>query len=191
MPTALFFGSFNPVHVGHLVIADYFAEQLGETWMVLSPHNPHKERKSLANDYDRLALLDLGIGDNARVRSSNAEFALPKPSYTVDTLAVLRERYPTRSFALVLGGDNLQSFAKWKNPDEILRHHEIHVYLRPGYEVSGDYATHPRVILHRDAPQMNVSSSYVRDRLAAGQSVRYLLPEAVRQEVERQGLYRL
>ena len=190
MTTALFFGSFNPVHVGHLVIADYFAERLGETWMVLSPHNPHKERKTLANDYDRLALLELGIGDNTRVRASNVEFGLPKPSYTVDTLAVLRERYPNRAFALILGGDNLASLPRWKNPDEILRHHDVHVYLRPGYPVDGPYAEHPRVTLHRDAPQMNVSSSYIRARLAGGGSARYLLPEPVRVEIDRQGLYR-
>ena len=188
--TALFFGSFNPVHVGHLIIADYFAQALGETWMVLSPHNPHKARKTLANDYDRLALLDLGIGDNARVRSSNVEFALPKPSYTVDTLAHLRDKYPTRQFALIMGGDNLQSFAKWKNAEEIVRHHPLHVYLRPDYAVSGPYAEHPQVTLHRDAPQMRISSSYVRAAIRAGRSIRYLVPEPVRHELIAKGLYR-
>ena len=188
--TALFFGSFNPVHVGHLIIANYFAEQLGETWMVLSPHNPHKERKSLANDYDRLALLELGIGDNPKVRTSNVEFALPKPSYTVDTLAHLRDKYPQRDFALIMGGDNLVSLPRWKNADEIVKHHQVHVYLRPDYEVSGPYADHPQVKLHRDAPQMQISSSYIRTALSQNRSVRYLVPDAVRQELHAKGLYR-
>ena len=190
MPTALFFGSFNPVHVGHLVIADYFARALGETWMVCSPHNPHKQRSTLANDYDRLALLELGIGDNPRLRASNVEFALPKPSYTVDTLAVLRQRYPARDFALIMGGDNLLSLPRWKNPDEILAHHDIHVYVRPGYEVGGAYAKHARVHLHQDVPSMQISSSYLRKRIAAGEEVRYLTPEPVRLEIEGKGLYR-
>ena len=190
MPTALFFCSFNPVHVGHLIIADYFAGALGETWMVLTPHNPHKERKSLADDYDRLALLEAGIGDNPRVRASKIEFDLPRPSYTVDTLAVLRERYPQRTFSLVMGSDNLASLPRWKNPDEILRHHEIHVYVRPGLDPAGTYAAHPRVILHREAPLMHISSSYVRARVGAGKSVRYLVPEGVREELEAKGLYR-
>ncbi len=187
--TALFFGSFNPVHVGHLIIADYFAAALGETWMVLSPHNPLKDRKSLANDYDRLALLELGIGDNARVKASNVEFGLPRPSYTVDTLAVLRERHPRQDFALIMGGDNLASLPKWKNPDEILRHHEIHVYVRPDYPVEGPYATHPNVKLHSDVPLMQISSSYIRGRLSAKRDIRYLVPEPVRKEIDRQGLY--
>ena len=190
MPTALFFGSFNPVHVGHLIIADYFARALGETWMVLSPHNPHKKRSTLANDYDRLALLELGIGENDRIKASNVEFALPKPSYTVDTLAVLRERYPQREFALIMGGDNLVSLPKWKNPDEILAHHDIHVYIRPDYVISGPYAEHPRVHLHEDVPAMQISSSYIRKRLASGDDIRYLTPEPVRLELERKGLYR-
>ena len=190
MPTALFFGSFNPVHVGHLVIADYFAQALGETWMVLSPHNPLKKRATLANDYDRLALLEAGIGDNPRVRTSNVEFALPKPSYTVDTLAVLRERYPKKAFALIMGGDNLLSLPRWKNPDEILAHHDIHVYLRPDYQVGGAYAEHSRVHLHADVPSMQISSSYIRRRIAGGTGVRYLVAEPVREMIEAKGLYR-
>ncbi len=188
--TALFFGSFNPVHIGHLIIANYFAEELGETWMVLSPHNPHKERRTLANDYDRLALLDLGIGDNDKVRSSNVEFALPKPSYTVDTLAYLRDKYPQRTFALIMGGDNLATLHKWKNAEEILKHHQVHVYLRPEYEVTGPYADHEQVLLHHDAPQMRISSSYIRAAVRAGKSIRYLVPEPVRLELIAQGLYR-
>lgn len=188
--TALFFGSFNPVHVGHLIIAEYFAEQLGDVWMILSPQNPLKERKTLANDYDRLTLLDLGIGENDRVRSSNVEFALPKPSYTVDTLAHLRDKYPKREFALIMGGDNLISFHKWKNPDEILKHHQIHVYLRPDYQLQGEYIDHPQVVLHRDAPQMMVSSSYVRKALSEGRSIQYIVPEPVRKEILAKGLYK-
>ena len=188
--TALFFGSFNPVHVGHLIIAEYFAEQLGEVWMVLTPHNPHKPRATLANDYDRLALLERALDDNPRVRVSKVEFDLPKPSYTVDTLTHLRDRYPAREFALIMGGDNLATLPKWRNPEEIVRHHDIHAYLRPDYAASGPYAEHPRVTLHRDAPQMRISSSYVRAAVAAGRSIRYLTPEPVREEILAKGLYR-
>ena len=189
--TALFFGSFNPVHVGHLIIANYFAETLGETWMVLSPHNPHKERKTLANDYDRLALLDLGIGVNEKVRSSNVEFALPKPSYTVDTLTYLRDKYPKREFALIMGGDNLVSLPKWKNAEEILKYHEVHVYVRPEYSLDGaEYANHPQVTLHTEAPQMRVSSSYIRKSIAGNKSIQYLVPEPVRDEIIAKSLYK-
>lgn len=190
MPTALFFGSFNPVHFGHLVIADYFAQQLGETWMVLSPHNPLKKRSTLANDYDRLLLLEAGIGDNPRVQASNVEFALPKPSYTVDTVAVLRERYPKRKFALIMGGDNLLTLPKWKNADEILAHHDIHVYVRADYVIGGPYAEHPRVKLHTEVPVMQISSSYIRKQIAAGNEARYLVPELVRRSIVEKGLYR-
>ena len=188
--TALFFGSFNPVHIGHLIIAEYFARELGETWMVLSPHNPLKPRDMLANDYDRLALLELGIGNHESIRSSNIEFALPKPSYTVDTLTVLRDRFPDREFAIILGSDNLISFHKWKNPEEILRHHQLHIYARPDYVVPEQWAGHPKIKLHSDVPQMHLSSSYIRKLRSQGHSIRYLVPDAVRLEIEAKGLYR-
>lgn len=186
----LFFGSFNPVHIGHLILANYMATQtdLDEVWIVVSPHNPLKSRGSLANDHDRLHLVQLAIGDNPRLRPSRVEFDLPKPSYTVDTLAVLREKYPDNSFALIMGSDNLQSFAKWKNHDIILRDYRVLVYRRPGYD-DGPFAGHPSVTVF-DAPLMQISATYVRKLLRAGQSVRYLVPPAVEEELLRSGMYR-
>ena len=188
--TGLFFGSFNPVHVGHMIIANYMATQteLDEVWLVVSPQNPFKKAGSLARDHDRLYLVKLAIGDTPKLRASNVEFDLPKPSYTIDTLAVLREKYPNRTFSLIMGGDNLPTLPKWKNADILLRDYDIHVYNRPGYE-HGELANHPRVFLH-EAPLMHLSATYVRRTLKAGHSVRYLVPDAVAEELEKSGLYR-
>ena len=186
----LFFGSFNPVHVGHMILANYMATRtyLDEVWIVVSPHNPHKSRGSLANDHARLHLVQLAIGDNPRLRPSRVEFDLPKPSYTVDTLAVLRDKYPDYGFSLIMGSDNLASFAKWKNHDIILRDYRILVYRRPGYE-DGPFGEHPSVTVH-DAPLMQISATYIRERLRAGESVTYLVPPAVEEELVRSGMYR-
>ena len=186
----LFFGSFNPVHVGHMILANFMATrtELDEVWMVVSPHNPLKKRGSLARDHDRLHLVELAIGDNPYLRASRIEFDLPKPSYTVDTLAVLRERYPDYDFALLMGSDNLASFAKWKNHDIILRDYRIQVYRRPGYD-DGPFADHPSVTIH-DAPLMQISATYIRERLQQGDSIRYLVPPPVEEELLKSGMYR-
>ncbi|MGB3799772.1 MAG: nicotinate (nicotinamide) nucleotide adenylyltransferase [Lewinella sp.] len=186
----LFFGSFNPVHIGHMILANYMATRtdLDEVWMVVSPHNPLKKRGSLARDHDRLHLVELAIGDNPNLRTSRIEFDLPRPSYTVDTLAVLRDKHPSYEFSLIMGSDNLQSFGKWKNHDIILRDYRILVYRRPGYD-DGPYATHSSVSIY-DAPLMQLSATYVRKRLESGQSIRYLVPAAVEEELLRSGMYR-
>jgi len=188
--TGLFFGSFNPVHVGHMIIANYMVTHtdLDEVWMVVSPQNPFKKAGSLARDHDRLHLVKLAIGNTPGLRASNVEFELPKPSYTIDTLAVLRDRYPDRAFRLIMGGDNLPTLPKWKNHEILLRDHDIHVYNRPGYE-AGELAGHPRVHFH-DAPLMNLSATYIRKALKAGHSVRYLVPDAVAAELAASGMYR-
>lgn len=187
--TALFFGSFNPVHVGHLIIADFIQglDDIGEVWMVISPHNPFKEKKSLAKDYDRLEMMHLAIGDNPKIRASDIEFSLPKPSYTVDTLAYLKEKYPHREFALVMGGDNLQSFHRWKNYETILRDHEIYVYARPGYETDKYQDEEGVHIL--EAPLLSISASYIRRRIKDGESIRYLVREPVREFIMSKRLY--
>ncbi|WP_116108485.1 nicotinate (nicotinamide) nucleotide adenylyltransferase [Lewinella sp. IMCC34191] len=186
----LFFGSFNPVHIGHMILANYMATrtELDEVWMVVSPHNPLKKRGSLARDHDRLHLVELAIGDNPNLRISRIEFDLPKPSYTVDTLAVLRDKHPAYEFALIMGSDNLQSFAKWKNHEIILRDYRLMVYRRPGYD-DGPFATHPSVSIF-DAPLMQLSATYVRNRLKDGESIRYLVPAAVEDELLKSGMYR-
>lgn len=186
----LFFGSFNPVHIGHMILANYMATQtpLDEVWLVVSPHNPHKKRGSLANDHARLHLVELAIDDTPKLRASRIEFDLPKPSYTVDTLAVLRDRYPQLEFSLIMGSDNIATFHKWKNFELILRDFQIQVYLRPGYP-PGDLAEHPNVHIH-EAPLMHLSASYIRSCVAKGYSVKYLVPEAVVEELERTGMYK-
>ena len=189
-PTGLFFGSFNPVHTGHMILANYMATQtpLAEVWMVVSPQNPFKKQNTLARDYDRFHLVELAIGDTPGLRASRVEFSLPKPSYTIDTLAVLRDQHPERDFALIMGSDNLETLPKWKNADIILRDYDIHVYNRPGHP-GGKLATHPRVTLY-DAPLMQLSATYVRNCIQQNRSIRYLVPEAVASEIDRSNLYR-
>ncbi len=188
--TGLFFGSFNPVHVGHMIIANFMATQteLEEVWLVVSPHNPLKSKKTLARDHDRLHLVRLAIGDNGRLRASDIEFSLPQPSYTIDTLAHLRDAYPEREFALIMGGDNLLSLPKWKNYELLLRDYRIYVYQRPDYEM-GALADHPAIVL-LEAPLMKISASYIRQCLQEGKSVQYLVPDAVFAYLEAAGLYR-
>ena len=144
MKVGLFFGSFNPIHVGHLIIANYMATHtdLKEIWLVVSPQNPLKQKASLAKDYDRLHLVRLAIDQNPKLKASNIEFDLPKPSYTVDTLAYLKEKYPTKTFVLIMGGDNLGTFHKWKNYEIILKNFQIYVYSRPKYELGPVSYTH-------------------------------------------------
>lgn len=190
MKIGLFFGSFNPIHVGHLIIANYMATQtdLDKVWLVVSPHNPLKPKKSLARDYDRLHLVRLGIGDNPLLEASNIEFSLPKPSYTVDTLAHLKEKYPEREFALIMGGDNLATLHLWKNYELLLANFDIYVYKRNAAEPD-QWAGHPRVRIC-EAPLLDISATYVRECLRTGKSVRYLVPDAVFEYLEGSKLYR-
>ena len=185
----LFFGSFNPVHVGHMIIANFMATHTGlkQVWLVVSPQNPLKQKQSLARDYDRLHLVRLAIGDNLLLRASDIEFGLPKPSYTIDTLTYLREKYPEKTFVLIMGGDNLATLHKWKNYELLLRDYELYVYQRPGYEL-GTFASLPNVRCF-DAPLMHLSASYIRDNIKAGLSVQYLVPDAVFRYLESSGLY--
>lgn len=188
--TGLFFGSFNPVHIGHMIIANFMATQtdLEEVWLVVSPQNPLKPKKTLARDHDRLHLVRLAIGDNLNLRASDIEFGLPQPSYTIDTLIYLKEKYPTREFVLIMGSDNLATLQKWKNHDILMRDYHIYVYKRPDYE-EGPLSEHPHVHLF-DAPLMYLSASYIRKMIRKGKSVQYLVPEAVYEYLQNSHLYR-
>lgn len=190
MKIGLFFGSFNPIHIGHLVIAEFMATQtdLERVWLVVSPHNPLKEKKSLARDRERLHMARLGIGDNALLKASDVEFGLPKPSFTIDTLAHLKEKSPEHEFALIMGGDNLASLKLWKNWETLLAENDIYVYRRPSFDL-GELAQSPRVRLF-DAPMMDISSTYVRAQIRAGKSVRYLVPDAVFEYLEGSSFYK-
>ena len=189
MKIGLFFGSFNPIHVGHLIIANYMAENtdLDKVWLVVSPHNPHKKRETLADDADRLYLVELAIAGNLNLQASDIEFDLEKPSYTVHTLAYLKEQQPEDEFVLIMGGDNLATLHKWKNYDYILKNHQIYVYRRPNYDL-GELSTHAAVHLF-EVPMMEISSTFVRKLVAAQKSIRYLVPDEVAEEIERSGLY--
>ena len=189
MKIGLYFGSFNPVHVGHMIIANFMATQtdLDQVWMVVSPQNPLKKKTSLAKDYDRLHLVQLAIGDNALLQASNIEFSLPKPSYTIDTLTYLKEKYPKYSFTLIMGGDNLATLHKWKNYELILRDYSIMVYKRPSYEL-GELADHPSVTVS-EAPMLNISSSYIRKALKEGNSIQYLTPDKVYEYIQGSNMY--
>jgi nicotinate-nucleotide adenylyltransferase len=190
MKIGLFFGSFNPIHIGHLIIANYMATQtdLDRVWLVVSPQNPLKPKKTLARDHDRLHLVRLGIGENTRLKASDVEFGLPQPSYTIDTLAFLKEKYPEHQFVLIMGADNLGSLKLWKNYEQILADYDLYVYKRPAYEL-GEFADHPRVRIF-ETPPLDISATYIRDCIKAGKSIRYLVPEAVWEYLESGSMYR-
>lgn len=190
MKIGLFFGSFNPIHVGHLVIAEHMASRtdLDQIWLVVSPHNPLKDKSSLANDYDRLHLVNMAIDDNDNLRSSNIEFGLPKPSYTVDTLEYLKEKHPSHDFSLIMGGDNIASLHKWKNYERLIENYRIFVYKRPGFEFPTNLANANIEVV--EAPMMNISASFIRKSIKEGKSVRYLLHPAVLEQIEKSTLYR-
>jgi len=190
MKIGLFFGSFNPVHVGHLIIANFMATHtdLKEVWMVVSPQNPLKKKSTLARDQDRLHLVRMATDDNDLIKASNIEFDLPKPSYTIDTLTYLSEAHPKKNFVLIMGGDNLGTLHKWKNYEQILKYYEVYVYQRPDYEL-GELKTHPSVSIF-EAPLMQISASYIRKCIKAGKSIQYLVPEKVHEYLMTSNLYR-
>jgi nicotinate-nucleotide adenylyltransferase len=189
MKIGLFFGSFNPIHVGHLIIANHYVAfgDLDEVWLVVSPHNPLKKKSTLANDYERLHLVNLAIGDNLKLRASNIEFTLPRPSYTVDTLAYLSEKHPNKEFVLLMGGDNLGTLHKWKNYEILLKNHEIYVYQRPEYDL-GELARHEKVCVF-EAPVMSISASFIRKSLNEGKSIQYMVADSVMEYIESSGMY--
>jgi nicotinate-nucleotide adenylyltransferase len=192
MRVGLFFGSFNPVHVGHLIIAETVVGLAGlhEVWLVVSPHNPFKEKSTLANDYDRLHLVHLATHDNPRVRPCDVEFQLPKPSYTIDTLTELAKRYPTYEFCLLMGEDNLAGVPRWKKGDVLLQHYELVVYPRLGSAPPEANALNGTRIRRVAAPVLELSATEIRRRIQAGESVRYMLTDAVREHIEASGMYR-
>ncbi|MCI0921870.1 nicotinate (nicotinamide) nucleotide adenylyltransferase [Sphingobacterium rhinopitheci] len=185
----LFFGSFNPIHIGHLIIANYIANftDLEEVWFVVSPHNPFKEKKTLGNMYDRLEMVNLAIEGHHSLRASDIEFKLPQPSYTIDTLAHLAEKYPTKDFSLIMGEDNLVGLPKWKNADIILRDYKIVVYPRPGYD-AGELRNHPAVTM-TDTPVMELSSTFIRQAIADKKSIAFFTPDSVIDFIDKKGLY--
>lgn len=188
--TGLYFGSFNPIHHGHLIIANYILTYtpLNEVWFIVSPQSPLKEKKQLANEYHRLEMVNLAIGDFNKFKALDIEFTLPKPSFTVDTLARLSEKYPSHQFNLIMGSDQLATFHKWKNYSYILQHYRLLVYPRPG-NIENPYISNEHVqIIH--APQMELSSTFIRNAIHEKKDIHCFLPEKVLQYIFDCNLYR-
>lgn len=182
MKVGLYFGSFNPIHAGHLIIANHILNEsdLQKIWFVVSPQNPFKQSDSLLNEYDRFHLVQKAIEGDDRLKASDIEFSLPKPSYTVHTLAYLDEKYPTYQFSVIMGSDSFQNLPKWKNAEVIIKNYPIIVYNRPGFDVRDDLGANLHVM---KAPLLEISATYIRELLKQGKSVRYLVPRSVEEEI--------
>ncbi|MEL6671573.1 MAG: nicotinate (nicotinamide) nucleotide adenylyltransferase [Bacteroidota bacterium] len=189
MHIGLFFGSFNPIHIGHLILAQTALNETGvdKVWFVVSPQNPFKKKKNLLSEYDRLKMVEAAIGDRLDLRASNVEFFLPKPSYTIDTLTHLADKYRKDRFSLIMGQDNLQHLHKWKNVEALVKYYPIYVYPR-GTGGPSQYDEHPNVHFF-EAPLLNISATYIRESLKTDKSIRYLVPDAVYEYIERTGVY--
>jgi len=187
----LFFGSYNPIHTGHLIIANYMANhtELDEVWLVVSPHNPLKDKNALTNMYDRLEMAKLAVENAEHIRVSDIEFALPQPSYTIDTLTYLHEKHPEKEFVLIMGADNLVSFKKWKNYEVLLKNYQIYVYPRPGADVK-EWESHPSVTF-TNTPLMEISSTFIRKAIKEKKNVQFFLPDQVIDFIEGKGMYRI
>ena len=191
----LYFGSFNPVHIGHTAIAGYMTEfeGLDQVWFVVSPHNPLKKKETLLDDHQRLYMTQLALGDNDKLRASDVEFRLPVPSYTIDTLTCLKEKYPGNKYCLVMGEDNLYTLHKWKNAKLILKEHPVYVYPRP------DTAKPSSAILEQlldsaeitfsEAPLMEISGTFIRDGIRKGKDMSYYLSPAVWKYIREMHFY--
>ena len=185
----LFFGSFNPIHIGHLILARTALNEtnLEQIWFVVSPQNPFKKKKNLLSEYDRLRMVEEAIWDDDQLRASNVEFSLPKPSYTIDTLIHLREVYPRYAFSLIMGQDNLQHLHKWKNFEAILKYYPLFVYPRIDTAPS-QFDEHEQVRIFK-APLLNISATYIRNCLKGGKSIRYMVPERVFEYIRDKNIY--
>ena len=189
MKIGLYFGSFNPLHIGHLIIANHVLNEtdLNKIWFVVSPQNPFKQTNSLLNETYRLQLVRLAVEQDNRIKVSDVEFSMPRPSYTIDTLTYLKEKKPDDSFSIIMGSDSFQNLNKWKNYKMITEAHTIYVYKRNGFEINN---THGANIIELNAPLLQISATYIRELIKAGKSIKYLVPEIVREEIETRKFYK-
>ena len=189
----LFFGSFNPIHIGHLILANYILENsdMDELWFVVSPQNPFKDKKSLLADHNRLDMVQLAVKNYPKMRASNVEFSLPKPSYTIDTLTYLKEKYPNYSFALIMGEDNLDSLPKWKNAEKLMSDYQIIVYPRTfeGEKKDSEYLQHENISMV-NAPIIELSATEIRNMIKEGKNVRPMLPPEVFEYLDGSSFYK-
>lgn len=189
--TGLFFGSFNPIHMGHLMIASWMVEftDISQVWFIISPQNPLKEKSSLLPDVNRLYMVNLAVEEDSRFKASNIEFHLPRPSYTIDTMTYISEQYPDREFILIAGSDTLPTLHKWKNYEQLLNLYKFYIYPRPETPKS-PFDDHPHVQFVK-APLVEISSSFIRESIRQGKNMNYFLPEKVGKYLEEMKFYRL
>jgi nicotinate-nucleotide adenylyltransferase len=188
MKIGLYFGSFNPIHIGHLIIANTVANNsdIQQIWFVVSPQNPLKKSGSLLNEYHRLHLVQIAIADNPKFKAIDVEFRLPKPSYTVDTLTYFNEKYPSYNFTIIMGSDSYTNLPRWKNFQQIKNRYNIFVYERPPFKMA---EVGPQVTILK-APLLEISSTEIRSLVKAGKSIKYMTPEAVNEEILKNNYYK-
>ena len=189
MPIGLYFGSFNPIHIGHLIIANHILNvtEIKKIWFVVSPQNPFKKSENLLNEFDRLHLVRKAVEDDLRLKAVDIEFSLPRPSYTSDTLAYLQEKYPTEQFQIIIGSDSFQNIKNWKNAEFILNNYKLIVYKRPGFEITNSLAANVQVM---DAPLLDISATYIRQLVREKKSIRYLVPLNIEEEIIANRLFK-
>lgn len=189
MKIGLYFGSFNPIHTGHLIIASHIAANtpLEQVWFVVSPQNPFKHSASLLNEYHRLHLVNIAIDGEQQLKTSTVEFKLPKPSYTVDTLTYLSEKYPNHEFAIIMGSDGFQNLDKWKNYETLVKSYSFYIYRRPSFDITETFGAAVTVV---DAPLLEISSTHIRKLIKEKKSIRFLVPDVVKEEIEKNAYYR-
>ena len=189
MNIGVYFGSFNPVHIGHLIIANHIANttNLKQVWFVVSPHNPLKASSTLLNEYHRLNLIKLAIEGEKKLLASNVEFKLPKPSYTIDTLTYLKEKYPTYTFTLIIGSDSFKNIHKWKNYEILIKNYPFFIYKRPGFDITETYGATIKIL---DAPLLEISSTHIRELIKEKKSIRFLVPDVVKEDIEKNNFYK-
>jgi nicotinate-nucleotide adenylyltransferase len=195
MKVTLYFGSFNPIHLGHLIIANHVLEhtETEQVWLVVTPQNPFKDKKSLLADHHRINMVKIAIDDNSKLRASDIEFKLPTPNYTINTLALLKEQYPAIQFSLIIGGDNLNGFKKWYNYEKILENHLIYVYPRGGESFNSDAQSlmkNSRIVILENNPNLVLSSSFIRAQIQSKKSIKYLVPTEVEKYIEEMQFYK-
>ncbi len=189
MKIGLYFGTFNPVHVGHLIIANYIANntELDQIWFVISPQNPLKSNISILNKYHRKFLIDIAIEGEKKLRTSTIEFSLPIPSFTVDTLSYLKEKYSDYTFTLIIGSDSLQNITKWKNFELLIKNYQILVYQRPDFITEYNFGKNVTIL---KAPLLDISSTKIREMIKMGNSIKFLVPDVVKEEIEKNHYYK-
>ena len=189
MEIGLYFGSFNPIHIGHLIVASHVANHtdMQQVWFVVSPQNPLKSSSVLLNEYHRLYLVQLAVEDDLRLKASDVEFKLPRPSFTIDTLTYLQEKYPQHTFSIIMGSDGFQNLPKWKNFEILVKNFPFIIYKRQGFDVVDTWQANVNIL---NAPMLQISATTIRENIKTGKTIRYLVPDKVREEIEQNRYYK-